>query len=111
MVRPNWNGVAQNQRTKAQYRGEIVERSRVDRVPNETDSGCVICIVSLNIRSGQGGGVGDCAERTIAGQHWDRDLSGENISGGIQTRFSSGYKVWATEADIRHQGGVAIVWR
>ena len=30
---------------------------------------------------------------------------------GIHTHYSSGYKVWDMEANIRHRGGISIVWR
>ena len=33
------------------------------------------------------------------------------LTGGIHMGFSSGYKLWATEADRRHRGEIAIVWR
>ena len=32
------------------------------------------------------------------------------LTRGIHTRFSSGYKVWETEAKSRHWGGISIVW-
>ena len=34
-----------------------------------------------------------------------------NLTEGIHTRYSLGYKVWATEADSRHRVRIAIVWR
>ena len=52
VVRTEWNGVIQNQRTDTQG-----ERSRVDRVSKDTESGRGICIISLNIRSGRTGGM------------------------------------------------------
>ena len=33
------------------------------------------------------------------------------LTGGIHTGYSSGYKLWATEAVRRHRGGIDIVWR
>ena len=38
-------------------------------------------------------------------------LQETKLTGGIHIQFSSGYKLWATEAEIRHRGGIAIVWR
>ena len=38
-------------------------------------------------------------------------LQETKLAGGIHTRRSSGYTIWVTEADSRHQGGIAIVWR
>ena len=29
----------------------------------------------------------------------------------VHTRYSAGYKVWATEAEIIHRGGISIVWK
>ena len=55
MVRPDWNGVTQNKRTYARYRGVLGEHRQVNRVQKETESGHAIRIVSLNIRSGQAG--------------------------------------------------------
>ena len=57
MVLPDWKGVTQNQRTNARDRGEMGERIRVDKVPKEAESGCVIHIASLNINTGQVGGL------------------------------------------------------
>ena len=52
MVRPDWNKVTKNQRKVVQ--GEWIQ---VDRVPKEAESGRVIHITSLNIRSGRAGGL------------------------------------------------------
>ena len=52
LVRPDGNGVTQNQRTNKQG-----ERSRVNRVPKETEMGRRIRIVALNMRSGRAGGL------------------------------------------------------
>ena len=30
---------------------------------------------------------------------------------GIHTCHGAGYKVWATEVESRHWGGVSVVWR
>ena len=38
-------------------------------------------------------------------------LQETNLTGGIHTRYIAGHKLWATEADSRHRGGIAIVWR
>ena len=29
----------------------------------------------------------------------------------IHTRYSVGYKIWATESDSSHRGGINIVWQ
>ena len=33
------------------------------------------------------------------------------LTGGIHMQRSLGYMVWETEAESRHRGGIAIVWR
>ena len=33
------------------------------------------------------------------------------LTGGIHTRCTSGYKVWLTQAENRHWGGISIIWR
>ena len=38
-------------------------------------------------------------------------LKEKNLIGGIQTHYSTVYKVWETEAESRHLGRTAIVWR
>ena len=40
-----------------------------------------------------------------------RFLQETKPNGGIITRLSLGYTVWATEAESQHRGGIAIVWR
>ena len=30
---------------------------------------------------------------------------------GIHMHYRLGYKVWATEAEIRHRGGISMIWR
>ena len=67
--------------------------------------------MTLNIRLGQTGGleIALCALRQ--GKIGIGVLQYTKLAGGIHTRKSLGYKVWATEAEIRHRGGIAIVWR
>ena len=38
-------------------------------------------------------------------------LQETKLSKGIHRSYSSGYKVWATDAEIRHRGGISIAWR
>ena len=33
------------------------------------------------------------------------------MTGGIHVCYSAGYKVWVTEAENRHRGGITIVWQ
>ena len=99
MVRPDWNAVVRNYRTNAKYRGEIAEWSRVKRVPKETESGRVIRITSLNIRSWRERGLETVLCALKQGNIRIGVLQENKLTGGIHTRFSSGYKVWATEAE------------
>ena len=39
-----------------------------------------------------------------------RDLKDKKLTKGIHMCYISGYKVWTTEADSKHQGGITIVW-
>ena len=36
-------------------------------------------------------------------------LQEEILTKRIHTHYSAGYNVWATEVEIRHQGGIAII--
>ena len=106
VVRPDWNGVTQNQRT-----GERGERSQVDRVLKEMESGRVIRIATLNIRSGRVGVLETALRALRQGNIGMGVLQETELTGRIHMRLSSGYNVWATEAESQHRGGVAIVWR
>ena len=37
-------------------------------------------------------------------------LQEKKMTGGIHTRYSLGYRVWVTEAEIPHRGGITTVW-
>ena len=106
MVRPEWNGVIQNHRMDTQ-----VERSRVERVPKETDFGHVILIASINIRSGRVGSLETGLRALRKGNIGIRVLQKTKLVRGIHTLLSSDYKVWAIEAGRRHWGGIYIVMR
>ena len=67
------------------------------------------CITQHQV--GVGGRTGYSAAHNTARQHQDWGLAGENITRGIHTQFSSGYKVWVREAESQHRGGIAIFWR
>ena len=92
MVQPDWNGVTKNQRTGIQ------------------NWWVVICIRSLNIRTGQAGGLETALPALQQGNIGIRFLQETKLTRGIHTRFSSGYKVCETEAEIRHRGGFSIIW-
>ena len=37
-------------------------------------------------------------------------LQEKNLTGGIHTRYITGYKVWGKDAERSHRGGISIVW-
>ena len=94
MVLPDGNRVTKNQRRNAQGK-----RSRINRFPKETIRGCGICILTLNIRSGRAGGLETALRALRQGNIGIRVLQEMKLTGGIYTRQSSGYTVWAIEAD------------
>ena len=59
----------------------------------------------------EGRGVVGCTTRTMIMQHWDQIHAGDKLSGGVYMQYNLGFKVWSTEKDIRHRGGIAIDWR
>ena len=105
MVLTDGNGVTQHQRRYAR-----VKQGRVNGVPKEMPRGCGIHIVTLNIRSGRTGGLETalCALRN--GNIWIGVLQYTKLTGGIHVQRRPGYTVWETEAEIRHRGGISIVW-
>ena len=67
--------------------------------------------MSLNIWSGRAGGI----EAALLGLHQgnsriDALLETKQLE-MLYRRQITGYYVWATEAEIHHQGGIFIVWR
>ena len=93
VVQPEWSGVTRNKRTNTRDRGEIEERSRVDRVPKGTESGRMICIASLNIKLGRVGGLETVLCALQQGNIGIGDLYETKLTRGIHTRLSSGYKL------------------
>ena len=67
--------------------------------------------MTLNIWSGQAGGLETALRALRQGNIGIRVLQETKIDGGIHTRRISGYTVWATDADSQHQVGIAIVGR
>ena len=70
-----------------------------------------ICIATLNIRSGREGEMETALLALWQGTIDIRILQEAKLTMGIHTQQSSGYKVWATEAERQHWGGIAIVCR
>jgi hypothetical protein len=65
-------------------------------------------IALFNIRSGQNGGL-ESTLRAMAAMDIDFGMLVETkITGGIYTRFLSGYNVFASNAVSVRQGGVAL---
>ena len=87
------------------------EWSRFYRVPKETGSGQGIFIATLNIRSGRVGVLETALRALRQGNIKIRVLQEMKLTRGIHMRRSSGYTVWETEVESRHQGGIVIVWR
>ena len=66
---------------------------------------------TYNIRNGRRGGL-ESALRGMSQANMDLGILQEtNITNGIYTRGSAGYKVIATDAPRRHRGGVALFYR
>ena len=69
------------------------------------------CIASINIRSGRAGGLEAALLALRHGNTGIGVLQETKLTRGIHTQYSLGYKVWATDSERRHRGGIAIVWR
>ena len=88
MVRPDGNEVTKNQRKNTQG-----ERSRVNRVPKDTDRGHGIRIATFNTRSGRAGGLKTALPDLRQGNIGIGVLQETKLTGVIHTRWSSGYNV------------------
>ena len=74
------------------------------------DSG-TFSIATWNIRNGRNGGL-ESACRALDSLGVDLALLQETkLTGGIHTRFSSGYTIVASDAPSAHQGGIALCSR
>ena len=60
---------------------------------------------------GAGGQVGYVTPSATSRKFGRRVSTGDEVAQGIHTRNGAGYDVWATEVDIWHRGGAAVVWR
>ena len=70
-----------------------------------------IAVAKFNIRCGRAGGL-ESALRAMEAANVDVGILTETkLTGGIYTRFSSGYQVLATDANSAWLGGVALFWR
>ena len=74
------------------------------------ESGRLIRIRSLKIRTGRAGGLETVLPALQQGNIGIGFLQETKLARGIHTRFSSSYKVCETEAKIRHRGGFSIIW-
>ena len=64
-----------------------------------------------HIRLGRAGGLETALRALRKGNIGIEVLQETKLTEGIHTRRILGYTVCATEADSRHQGGIAIFWR
>ena len=67
--------------------------------------GHVMRVVSLNIRSGQAGGLEAVLQALRQGKFGVGILQETNLIDRIHMCYGSGYLVWETEVDSRHWGG------
>ena len=66
---------------------------------------------TYNIRNGRNGGL-EAALRGMDQANMDLGVMQEtNITNGIYTRASAGYRVVATDAPSRHRGGIVLFYR
>ena len=66
---------------------------------------------TYNIRNGRNGGL-EAALRGMAQANMDlRVLQETKCTDGVDTRASAGYRVVATDAPIRHRGGITLFYR
>ena len=86
----------------------------VEMVPDaQSQADCCksFAVALFNIRSGQNGGLESALRATAAMDVNFGILAETKITGGIYTRFSSGYNVFASNAVSVQQGGVAFFWK
>jgi hypothetical protein len=80
-------------------------------LPSRPDGSGSISFASFNIRSGRNGGL-EGALRVMDQLGVDIGFLLEiKLTGGIYTRYSSGYSVLASTATSVRQGGIALFWR
>ena len=90
-------------------RGDAV--SEASGAPSQPDGSGTIAVATWNVRSGRRGGM-ESACRALASLAVDIALLQETkLTGGIHTKFSSGYSIFATDAADCRNGGVALVWK
>ena len=70
-----------------------------------------IKLATLKFRSGRAGGL-EAALRALNQGNVYMGISQEmKLTDGIHAQLGEGYAVWVSAAEIRHWGGVAVVWR
>jgi hypothetical protein len=80
-------------------------------LPSRPDGSGSVSFASFNIRSGRNGGL-EVALRAMNQLGVDIGfLLKTKLTGGIYTRYSSGYSVLALTATSVQQGGIALFWR
>ena len=109
LLHADWNGEARARGQNSQERAEYWTTPKSGKVLKGVGAGCVICIMSLNIRSGRAGGLEAALRDLRQGKVGAGILQETKLTNRVHTRYSSGYSVWATEVDIRHRGGIAVV--
>ena len=67
------------------------------------------CVTEYQI--GAGGGLEAMLHALQQGSIGIRILQEMKLTGRIHTWYTSGYKVWETDTESRHHGGIAIIWR
>ena len=82
-----------------------------DRPPSRADGRGSFLVATYNVRCGQNAGL-ESALRAMAATEVDLGIFTETKStDSVYTRYSSGYKVTATNAVSASQGGIALFWR
>ena len=74
-------------------------------------AGRAMRIVSMNIRLVWKGFLKAELQVLQQGNVRVRILQKMKLTLVIHTRYGAGYLLWATEAEIRHQGRMAVIWR
>ena len=87
-----------------------IQKSWFIRLMEGTDCRRTIKIASINIRSGWEGGLEAVLRAIQQGNGGIGILQDRRLTEGIHTHYKTGYKVWATEAEIRQRGRINIFW-
>ena len=111
VIHTDWKEEAHARGRNEQEREECRTTPTSRRGLKRVVTGSVIQIASLNIRLGRAEGLEVALRELWQGKSGVVILQETKLTNSIHMRYSAGYLVWATEVEICHHGGIAVVWQ